>query len=88
MNYHPQIEMLLLDACKSLLLFFNQYLLGEAVLVTLCSIKQGVLTSEICSSVFTSLSQTLYRCVLEDLYEFPTLEKDLKEFQKLLRRRQ
>lgn len=35
-----------------------------------------------------SLCQTLYRCVLEDLYEFPTLEKDLKEFQKLLRRRQ
>ncbi|CAL8362270.1 unnamed protein product [Arctogadus glacialis] len=31
--------------------------------------------------------KTLYRCVLEDLYEFPTLEKDLKEFQKLLRRR-
>uniref|UniRef100_A0A3Q3X5Q4 Ras-GEF domain-containing protein n=1 Tax=Mola mola TaxID=94237 RepID=A0A3Q3X5Q4_MOLML len=29
-------------------------------------------------------SQTLYRCVLEDLYEFPTLDKDLKEFQKLL----
>lgn len=37
---------------------------------------------------FLSLYQTLYRCVLEDLYEFPTLEKDLKEFQKLLRRRQ
>uniref|UniRef100_A0A3Q2ZFH0 Rap guanine nucleotide exchange factor (GEF) 5a n=1 Tax=Kryptolebias marmoratus TaxID=37003 RepID=A0A3Q2ZFH0_KRYMA len=34
-----------------------------------------------------SVCQTLYRCVLEDLYEFPTLEKDLKEFQKLLRRR-
>lgn len=32
--------------------------------------------------------QTLYRYVLEDVYEFPTLEKDLKEFQKLLRRRQ
>lgn len=31
--------------------------------------------------------KTLYRCVLEDLYEFPTLEKDLNEFQKLLRRR-
>uniref|UniRef100_A0A673FZ20 Rap guanine nucleotide exchange factor 5-like n=1 Tax=Sinocyclocheilus rhinocerous TaxID=307959 RepID=A0A673FZ20_9TELE len=31
--------------------------------------------------------QTLYRYVLEDVYEFPTLEKDLKEFQKLLRRR-
>ncbi|KAG7281371.1 hypothetical protein CRUP_023522 [Coryphaenoides rupestris] len=31
--------------------------------------------------------KNLYRCVLEDLYEFPTLEKDLKEFQKLLRRR-
>ncbi|KAK3532532.1 hypothetical protein QTP86_023741 [Hemibagrus guttatus] len=30
---------------------------------------------------------TLYRYVLEDVYEFPTLEKDLKEFQKLLRRR-
>uniref|UniRef100_A0A3P8TIY3 Rap guanine nucleotide exchange factor 5 n=1 Tax=Amphiprion percula TaxID=161767 RepID=A0A3P8TIY3_AMPPE len=35
-----------------------------------------------------SFMKTLYRCVLEDLYEFPTLEKDLKEFQKLLRRRQ
>ncbi|XP_074542649.1 rap guanine nucleotide exchange factor 5 [Halichoeres trimaculatus] len=34
-----------------------------------------------------SFMKTLYRCVLEDLYEFPTLEKDLKEFQKLLRRR-
>lgn len=34
-----------------------------------------------------SFLKTLYRCVLEDLYEFPTLEKDLKEFQKLLRRR-
>lgn len=32
--------------------------------------------------------QTLYRYVLEDVYEFPTLEKDLREFQKLLRRRQ
>uniref|UniRef100_A0A8C9ZPU3 Rap guanine nucleotide exchange factor 5 n=1 Tax=Sander lucioperca TaxID=283035 RepID=A0A8C9ZPU3_SANLU len=32
-----------------------------------------------------SFMKTLYRCVLEDLYEFPTLEKDLKEFQKLLR---
>uniref|UniRef100_A0A8C0YDB0 Rap guanine nucleotide exchange factor 5 n=2 Tax=Cyprinus carpio TaxID=7962 RepID=A0A8C0YDB0_CYPCA len=31
--------------------------------------------------------KTLYRYVLEDVYEFPTLEKDLKEFQKLLRRR-
>ncbi|XP_061885431.1 rap guanine nucleotide exchange factor 5-like isoform X2 [Entelurus aequoreus] len=31
--------------------------------------------------------KTLYRCVLEDLYEFPALENDLKEFQKLLRRR-
>ncbi|KAM6959559.1 rap guanine nucleotide exchange factor 5 [Aplochiton taeniatus] len=34
-----------------------------------------------------SFMKTLYRCVLEDLYEFPSLEKDLKEFQKLLRRR-
>ncbi|KAM7384150.1 hypothetical protein PAMA_011477 [Pampus argenteus] len=34
-----------------------------------------------------SFMKTLYRCVLEDLYEFPTLERDLKEFQKLLRRR-
>ncbi|XP_056297059.1 rap guanine nucleotide exchange factor 5 isoform X3 [Pseudoliparis swirei] len=34
-----------------------------------------------------SFMKTLYRCVLEDLYEFPTLEKDLQEFQKLLRRR-
>ncbi|XP_035537530.1 rap guanine nucleotide exchange factor 5 [Morone saxatilis] len=34
-----------------------------------------------------SFMKTLYRCVLEDLYEYPTLEKDLKEFQKLLRRR-
>ncbi|XP_029022949.1 rap guanine nucleotide exchange factor 5 [Betta splendens] len=34
-----------------------------------------------------SFMKTLYRCVLEDLYEFPTLEKDLKEFQKILRRR-
>uniref|UniRef100_A0A673ISS0 Rap guanine nucleotide exchange factor (GEF) 5a n=1 Tax=Sinocyclocheilus rhinocerous TaxID=307959 RepID=A0A673ISS0_9TELE len=32
--------------------------------------------------------KTLYRYVLEDVYEFPALEKDLKEFQKLLRRRQ
>ncbi|XP_053348579.1 rap guanine nucleotide exchange factor 5 [Clarias gariepinus] len=31
--------------------------------------------------------KTLYRYVLEDVYEFPTLEKDLKEFQKLIRRR-
>ncbi|XP_010871634.1 rap guanine nucleotide exchange factor 5 isoform X2 [Esox lucius] len=31
--------------------------------------------------------KTLSRCVLEDLYEFPSLEKDMKEFQKLLRRR-
>ncbi|KAK7139514.1 hypothetical protein R3I93_016600 [Phoxinus phoxinus] len=31
--------------------------------------------------------KSLYRYVLEDVYEFPTLEKDLKEFQKLLRRR-
>ncbi|XP_028820555.1 rap guanine nucleotide exchange factor 5 isoform X2 [Denticeps clupeoides] len=31
--------------------------------------------------------KTLYRYVLEDVYEYPTLEKDLKEFQKLLRRR-
>uniref|UniRef100_A0A8C2HIP6 Rap guanine nucleotide exchange factor (GEF) 5a n=1 Tax=Cyprinus carpio TaxID=7962 RepID=A0A8C2HIP6_CYPCA len=31
--------------------------------------------------------KTLYRYVLEDVYEFPTLERDLKEFQKLLRRR-
>ncbi|XP_046690542.1 rap guanine nucleotide exchange factor 5 isoform X2 [Silurus meridionalis] len=31
--------------------------------------------------------KTLYRYILEDVYEFPTLEKDLKEFQKLLRRR-
>uniref|UniRef100_A0A3Q3X5Q0 Ras-GEF domain-containing protein n=1 Tax=Mola mola TaxID=94237 RepID=A0A3Q3X5Q0_MOLML len=31
-----------------------------------------------------SFMKTLYRCVLEDLYEFPTLDKDLKEFQKLL----
>ncbi|KTF87558.1 hypothetical protein cypCar_00031941, partial [Cyprinus carpio] len=31
--------------------------------------------------------KTLYRYVLEDVYEFPMLEKDLKEFQKLLRRR-
>uniref|UniRef100_A0A672YEY6 Rap guanine nucleotide exchange factor (GEF) 5a n=1 Tax=Sphaeramia orbicularis TaxID=375764 RepID=A0A672YEY6_9TELE len=35
-----------------------------------------------------SFMKTLYRCVLEDLYEFPTLEKDLKEFQKLLRHSQ
>uniref|UniRef100_A0A8C9QXN5 Rap guanine nucleotide exchange factor 5 n=1 Tax=Scleropages formosus TaxID=113540 RepID=A0A8C9QXN5_SCLFO len=28
--------------------------------------------------------KTLYRYVLDDLYEFPSLEKDLKEFQKLL----
>lgn len=34
-----------------------------------------------------SFMKTLYRYVLEDLYEFPSLEKDLKEFQKLLRRR-
>uniref|UniRef100_A0A3Q1J2L7 Rap guanine nucleotide exchange factor (GEF) 5a n=1 Tax=Anabas testudineus TaxID=64144 RepID=A0A3Q1J2L7_ANATE len=34
-----------------------------------------------------SFMKNLYRCVLEDLYEFPTLEKDLKEFQKILRRR-
>lgn len=34
-----------------------------------------------------SFMKTLYRCVLEDLYEFPSLEKDLKDFQKLLRRR-
>ncbi|XP_043088942.1 rap guanine nucleotide exchange factor 5 isoform X2 [Puntigrus tetrazona] len=31
--------------------------------------------------------KTLYRYVLEDVYEFPALEKDLKDFQKLLRRR-
>ncbi|KAL0962041.1 hypothetical protein UPYG_G00334960 [Umbra pygmaea] len=31
--------------------------------------------------------KTLSRYVLEDLYEFPSLEKDMKEFQKLLRRR-
>uniref|UniRef100_A0A3P9N6T2 Rap guanine nucleotide exchange factor 5 n=1 Tax=Poecilia reticulata TaxID=8081 RepID=A0A3P9N6T2_POERE len=31
-----------------------------------------------------SFMKTLYRYVLEDLYEFPSLEKDLKEFQKLL----
>ncbi|XP_072561501.1 rap guanine nucleotide exchange factor 5 isoform X2 [Paramormyrops kingsleyae] len=29
--------------------------------------------------------KTLYRYVLDDLYEYPTLENDLKEFQKLLR---
>ncbi|KAL1259214.1 hypothetical protein QQF64_009791, partial [Cirrhinus molitorella] len=29
--------------------------------------------------------KTLYRYVLDDLYEFPSLEKDLKELQKLLR---
>ncbi|CAM4698663.1 unnamed protein product [Leuciscus chuanchicus] len=29
--------------------------------------------------------KTLYRHVLDDLYEFPSLEKDLKELQKLLR---
>ncbi|XP_041104918.1 rap guanine nucleotide exchange factor 5-like isoform X2 [Polyodon spathula] len=29
--------------------------------------------------------KTLYRYVLDDLYEYPTLEKDLTEFQKLLR---
>ncbi|KAK7157433.1 hypothetical protein R3I93_008805 [Phoxinus phoxinus] len=29
--------------------------------------------------------KTLYRNVLDDLYEFPSLEKDLKELQKLLR---
>ncbi|RXM32247.1 Rap guanine nucleotide exchange factor 5 [Acipenser ruthenus] len=29
--------------------------------------------------------KTLYRYVLDDLYEYPSLEKDLKEFQKLLR---
>ncbi|XP_039593644.1 rap guanine nucleotide exchange factor 5 [Polypterus senegalus] len=31
--------------------------------------------------------KTLYRYVLDDLFEYPTLEKDLKEFQKLLRNR-
>ncbi|KAI4877933.1 hypothetical protein NFI96_026208, partial [Prochilodus magdalenae] len=34
-------------------------------------------------SVFSS--QTLYRYVLDDLYEFPSLEAELKELQKLLR---
>ncbi|KAI1886192.1 hypothetical protein AGOR_G00211460 [Albula goreensis] len=29
--------------------------------------------------------KTLYRYALDDLYEYPSLEKDLKEFQKLLR---
>uniref|UniRef100_A0A672KH10 Rap guanine nucleotide exchange factor 5-like n=1 Tax=Sinocyclocheilus grahami TaxID=75366 RepID=A0A672KH10_SINGR len=29
--------------------------------------------------------KTLYRYILDDLYEFPSLEKDLKELQKLLR---
>lgn len=38
--------------------------------------------------IYVCFLQTLYRYVLEDVYEFPTLEKDLKEFQKLLRRRQ
>ncbi|KAM6967888.1 rap guanine nucleotide exchange factor 5-like [Aplochiton taeniatus] len=31
------------------------------------------------------LMKTLYRYVLDDLYEYPTLEKDLRELQKLLR---
>uniref|UniRef100_A0A671MG64 Rap guanine nucleotide exchange factor (GEF) 5a n=1 Tax=Sinocyclocheilus anshuiensis TaxID=1608454 RepID=A0A671MG64_9TELE len=55
-------------------------------------------TSELCQALLGQypsdrskttcfLSSTLYRYVLEDVYEFPTLEKDLKEFQKLLRRR-
>lgn len=35
--------------------------------------------------VFVSRLQTLYRYVLDDLYEFPSLEKDLKELQRLLR---
>ncbi|XP_061103577.1 rap guanine nucleotide exchange factor 5b isoform X1 [Conger conger] len=29
--------------------------------------------------------KSLYRCALDDLYEYPSLEKDLKEFQKFLR---
>uniref|UniRef100_A0A3B5MYI7 Rap guanine nucleotide exchange factor (GEF) 5a n=1 Tax=Xiphophorus couchianus TaxID=32473 RepID=A0A3B5MYI7_9TELE len=33
-----------------------------------------------------SFMKTLYSYVLEDVYEFPSLEKDLKEFHKLLRR--
>lgn len=34
--------------------------------------------------------QTLYRYVLDDLYEYPALEKDMRELQKLyqLHRRQ
>lgn len=28
--------------------------------------------------------QTIYRNVLDDVYEYPILEKDLKEFQKIL----
>lgn len=34
---------------------------------------------------FVSLLQMLYRYVLDDLYEYPTLEKEVKELQKLLR---
>ncbi|MGH0176856.1 UNVERIFIED_CONTAM: hypothetical protein FKN15_074180 [Acipenser sinensis] len=33
----------------------------------------------------TGSERTLYRYVLDDLYEYPSLEKDLTEFQKLLR---
>lgn len=32
-----------------------------------------------------SVFQTLYRYVLDDVYEYPILEKELKEFQKVLR---
>lgn len=28
--------------------------------------------------------QTIYRSVLDDVYEYPVLEKELKEFQKIL----
>lgn len=50
--------------------------------------KEDILKLEIVAVFYLFFSQTLYRCVLEDICEFPTLEKDLKEFQKLLRRRQ
>lgn len=35
-------------------------------------------------SVSLVLKKTIYRNVLDDVYEYPVLEKDLKEFQKLL----
>jgi hypothetical protein len=47
-------------------------------------LTEHTLKCYVCRLSSPSSPQTIYRNVLDDVYEYPILEKELKEFQKIL----